>query len=389
MPANIPNAEQLLRLIQSDGDQPQTNHPPDSSGGGASGAGRVPMTPVATPISNVVDDANLLDAYSQAVVRVVETVGRATIGVMPPRNQNQGGQGSGFVITPDGYALTNSHVVGGRSKLTATTHEGDRLDCEVIGDDPATDLALIRLAAHDLPLCTLGDSDALRVGQLVIAIGNPLGFESTVSTGVVSTLGRSMRSQHGRLIESVIQHTAPLNPGNSGGPLVDSRGRVVGVNTAVVFMAQGLGFAVPANTARWVIGELITHGKVRRPFLGISATVAAIERRLVRELDLLSDRAVEVAALEPKGPAERAGIQPGDLIVSVNDRLVSSVDDLHQLLSRLPADKPITLSVLHSAPNGHSGAAGAGTVKKLRDEPFADARKLRALQNVVRRKLLA
>ncbi len=164
----------------------------------------------------------------------------------------------------------------------------------------------------------------------------------------------------------MIQHTAPLNPGNSGGPLVDSRGRVVGVNTAVVYMAQGLGFAVPANTARWVIGELITHGKVRRPFLGISATVAAIERRLVRELDLLSDRAVEVAALEPKGPAERAGIQPGDLIVSVNDRLVSSVDDLHQLLSRLPGDKPITpFSATRHTAGGYSRAAGAGTVKKL------------------------
>jgi S1-C subfamily serine protease len=352
MPSSAPNTDQLLRLIQSDGDHDAAGNSSgshDSDGGATGPAGGLPTTPTATAGSNVVDDRNLLDAYSQAVVRVVETVDRATIGVMPPRNQQQGGQGSGFVITPDGYALTNSHVVGGRTKLTATTHEGDRLDCEVVGDDPATDLALIRLAARDLPLCMLGDSDALRVGQLVIAIGNPLGFESTVSTGVVSALGRSMRSQHGRLIESVIQHTAPLNPGNSGGPLVDSRGRVVGVNTAVVFMAQGLGFAVPANTARWVIGELITHGKVRRPFLGISATVAAVERRLVRDLDLLSDRAVEVAALEPKGPAERAGIEPGDLIVSVNDRLVSSVDDLHQLLSRLPADKPIALSVLRGA----------------------------------------
>ncbi|HTQ38696.1 MAG TPA: trypsin-like peptidase domain-containing protein [Pirellulales bacterium] len=349
MRARDPNAEQLLRLIQADaGDNTPScgqgsAHDALPNAGGLAGASQGAATSRA---NSVVDDANLLDAYSQAVVRVVETVGRATIGVMPPRDAKQGGQGSGFVITPDGYALTNSHVVGARSKLTATTHEGDRLDCEVIGDDPATDLALIRLAARDLPLCTLGDSDALRVGQLVIAIGNPLGFESTVSTGVVSALGRSMRSQHGRLIESVIQHTAPLNPGNSGGPLVDSRGRVVGVNTAVVFMAQGLGFAVPANTARWVIGELITHGKVRRPFLGISASVAPIERRLVRELDLLSDRAVEVAALEPGGPAQRAGIQPGDFIVSVNDRLVSSVDDLHQLLSRLPADQPIILSIL-------------------------------------------
>jgi S1-C subfamily serine protease len=341
------NVDQLLRLIQSD---PAENNPASNSASpGATGSASAADVAGTSSATAALDDANLLDAYSQAVVRVVETVGRATIGVMPPRNQQQGGQGSGFVITPDGYALTNSHVVAGRDKLTATTQEGDRLDAEVVGDDPATDLALIRLAARDLPLCTLGDSAALRVGQLVIAIGNPLGFESTVSTGVVSALGRSMRSQHGRLIENVIQHTAPLNPGNSGGPLVDSRGRVVGVNTAVVYMAQGLGFAVPGNTARWVIGELITHGKVRRPFLGISASVAPIERRLVREFDLLSDRAVEVAALEPKGPAERAGLQTGDLIVSVNDRLVTSVDDLHQVLSRLPIDHPIALSILRAS----------------------------------------
>jgi S1-C subfamily serine protease len=335
------NSDQLLRLIQSD---PGEGQRPGATGSASAGPGAA-----AAASAVAAEDANLLDAYSQAVVNVVETVGRATIGVMPPRDQRQGGQGSGFIITPDGYALTNSHVVGGRAKLTATTHDGDRIDVETIGDDPATDLALIRLAARDLPVCTLGDSAALRVGQLVIAIGNPLGFESTVSTGVVSALGRSMRSQHGRLIESVIQHTAPLNPGNSGGPLVDSRGRVVGVNTAVIFMAQGLGFAVPGNTARWVIGELITHGRVRRPFLGISASAAAIERRLVRQLDLLSDRAVEIAALEPKGPAEKAGLQAGDLIIAVNDRLVASVDDLHQLLSRLPIDQPIALSILRGS----------------------------------------
>ena len=252
------NIEQLLRLIQADSQEPQPPRAP------AARTSWVPLAPIPlrrrhwpSAVAPSVEDSNLLDAYSQAVVNVVETVGRATIGVMPPRNQREGGQGSGFIITPDGYALTNSHVVGGRSKLTATTHEGDRIDAETIGDDPSTDLALIRLSARDLPICTLGDSAALRVGQLAIAIGNPLGFDSTVSTGVVSALGRSMRSQHGRLIESVIQHTAPLNPGNSGGPLVDSRGRVVGVNTAVIFMAQGIGFAVPANTARWVIGELI------------------------------------------------------------------------------------------------------------------------------------
>src|SRR5262245_36550035 len=240
------NADHLLRLIQSE--------PRDSQKLGADGSAAASANTAAASASAVAaEDANLLDAYSQAVVNVVETVGRATIGVMPPRDQRQGGQGSGFIITPDGYALTNSHVVAGRAKLTATTHDGDRIDVETIGDDPATDLALIRLSARDLPVCALGDSGALRVGQLVIAIGNPLGFESTVSTGVVSALGRSMRSQHGRLIESVIQHTAPLNPGNSGGPLVDSRGRVAGVKTAVIFMALGLGYAVCGHTDRLVI----------------------------------------------------------------------------------------------------------------------------------------
>ena len=178
--------------------------------------------------------------------------------------------------------------------MRATTEEGDGLDAELIGDDPATDLALIRLAARDLPHAELGDSDELQVGQLVIAMGNPFGFRSTVSTGVVCAIGRAMRSEQGRLIENIVQHTAPLNPGNSGGPLVDSRGRVVGINTAIIAMAQGLGFAVPATTARWVVGELMTHGRVQRLSLGIVAAVVALPRRLVRELDLLADQAVEV-----------------------------------------------------------------------------------------------
>src|SRR5262245_13018958 len=210
-------------------------------------------------------DAELLDAYSQAVMGVVGRVGPAVISVAGHPADNRPGQGSGFVITPDGFALTNSHVVHGRHRLRATTEEGDALDARLVGDDPSTDLALIRLAARDLPHAELGDSDGLRVGQLVIAMGNPFGFRSTVSTGVISALGRAMRSQQGRLIENIVQHTAPLNPGNSGGPLVDSKSRVVGINTAVIAMAQGLGFAVPATTARWVVGELLAHGRVRRP----------------------------------------------------------------------------------------------------------------------------
>ena len=298
------------------------------------------------PRPGVPRDAELLDAYSQAVIGVVRTAGPAVISVAGRRDDRSGGMGSGFLITPDGYALTNSHVVRGRSRLRATTHEGDSLDAEVIGDDPATDTALIRVSARDLPFAELGDSGTLQVGQLVIAVGSPLGFQSTVSTGVVGALGRAMRGEGGRLIEDIIQHTAPLNPGNSGGPLVDSRGRVVGINTAIIPMAQGLGFAVPGNTARWVVGELIGHGKVRRLSLGISAAVVPVPRRLAREMDLLNDRAVQVVSTNPGGPAAAAGLREGDLIVSLNGRIVAGVDDLHRVLARLPLDRPVLLGVV-------------------------------------------
>jgi S1-C subfamily serine protease len=285
-----------------------------------------------------VADADLLDAYSQAVINVARTVGPAVIAVAARgdssgRGGSGGGMGSGFLLTPDGYALTNSHVVHGRRSFTATTEEGDRIGAELVGDDPATDLALLRLVARDLPYATLGDSEALCVGQLVIAMGNPLGFRSTVSTGVVSAVGRAMRSEDGRLIENIVQHTAPLNPGNSGGPLVDSRGRVVGINTAVIALAQGIGFSIPSTTAAWIVGELVSHGKVQRPSLGISVTVTRLPRRLVRELDLLSDTAVEVMEVVPQGPAAAAGIHAHDVIVAANDRIVANVDDLHRLLS--------------------------------------------------------
>jgi S1-C subfamily serine protease len=281
-------------------------------------------------------DVDLLDAYSQAVINVARTVGPAVIAVAAhgdSSGRGSGGMGSGFLLTPDGYALTNSHVVHGRRSFTATTEDGDHIGAELVGDDPATDLALLRLVARDLPYATLGDSEALCVGQLVIAMGNPLGFRSTVSTGVVSAVGRAMRSEDGRLIENIVQHTAPLNPGNSGGPLVDSRGRVVGINTAVIALAQGIGFSIPSNTAMWIVGELVAHGKVRRPSLGISVTVTPLPRRLVRELDLLADTAVEVMEVVPQGPAAAAGIRPHDVIVAANDRIVATVDDLHRLLS--------------------------------------------------------
>jgi S1-C subfamily serine protease len=291
-------------------------------------------------------DLELLDAYSRAVIGVVEGLGPTVLCIEGPRGDTRGGSGSGVLLTPDGYALTNSHVVSGRTKLTAVTEEGDRLDAELVGDDQLADLALVRLAARDLPFAELGDSDSLRVGQLVIAMGNPLGFRSTVSTGVVSATGRAMRGVGGRLIENIVQHTAPLNPGNSGGPLVDTRGRVVGVNTAIIAMAQGLGFAVPSNTAHWVVGELLAHGEVRRRWLGIAGTTVGLPRTLVRELDLLADEAIEVLNVDPNGPAARAGLQAGDVIVAAAGRVTMTVDDLTRIVSIAPKGEPLELSIV-------------------------------------------
>jgi S1-C subfamily serine protease len=291
-------------------------------------------------------DLELLDAYSRAVIGVVEGLGPTVLCIEGRRGETRGGQGSGVLLTPDGYALTNSHVANGRRQLTAVTEDGDRLDAELVGDDPHCDLALVRLAARDLPYAELGDSDALRVGQLVIAMGNPLGFRSTVSTGVVSATGRAMRGAGGRLIENIVQHTAPLNPGNSGGPLVDTRGRVVGVNTAIIAMAQGLGFAVPSNTARWVVGELLSHGKVRRRWLGITGATTALPRALVRELDLVAHEAVEVVDVTAGGPAARAGVEVGDAIVTAAGRVTTTVDELTRVLSLIPAGEPLDLGVI-------------------------------------------
>jgi S1-C subfamily serine protease len=303
--------------------------------------------PVNGPVNRpAAGDADLLDAYSQAVIHVVETVSPAVISVSARDANGRGGGGSGFIVTPDGYAITNSHVVDGRPKLEAETAEGDRLRAEIVGDDPATDLAIVRLSASGLPYAQPGDSDALRVGQLVIAMGSPFGFQSTVSTGVVSALGRSMRARDGRLIESIVQHAAPINPGNSGGPLVDSRGLVVGINTAIIAMAQGLGFAIPSNTAEWVLQEILTHGSVRRRQLGIVANVTRLPRSIVRELDLLADQGVEVREVAPRSVADLAGIRPDDVIIALAGRLVTSIDDLHRLLMTLPADQGFELTVI-------------------------------------------
>jgi S1-C subfamily serine protease len=310
-----------------------------------SGPGDQPRqgSPAGSPLPS---EADLLDAYSRAVISVVPSPVPAVIAVMGPKGDRESGMGSGFVLTPDGYALTNSHVVGGRQKLRAITADGDSLDAQLIGDDPATDLALLRLVASDLPRADLGDSDGLQVGQLVIAIGNPFGFQSTVSTGVVSALGRAMRGHSGRLMENIVQHTAPINPGNSGGPLLDSRGRVVGINTAIIPMAQGLGFAIASKTAQWVLMELMTHGRVRRLALGIAATTSPVPRRIARQHDLLNDQAVEVAGVVPGGPADRAGVRQEDLIVAVNGRILSGVDDLHRLLAGSAAPKSLVVTIV-------------------------------------------
>jgi S1-C subfamily serine protease len=237
------------------------------------------------------------------------------------------------IVAPDGYAVTNSHVIHGASRLEATLTDGRTLGAMLVGDDPSTDLALIRIHDTGLPTATLGQSATLRVGQLVVAIGNPYGFQSTVSTGVVSALGRSFRSTTGRLIDGVIQTDAALNPGNSGGPLVDSEGRVVGINTAVIAMAQGLSFAVPIDTAKWVVAELLVGGRVRRAWLGIGVETRPLDRRLARTLGLPSAHAVEIVSVEPESPAARAGLREGDSIVAIGGRPVAAVDDVHRTLA--------------------------------------------------------
>ncbi|MFO1094308.1 MAG: trypsin-like peptidase domain-containing protein [Planctomycetaceae bacterium] len=327
MPFNksVPDA---LRFLNLAGDAGQST-------GGAQNPSRPPP-----------DETDVLDAYSRAVISVVEAASPAVVSVFNAPGDQRGGAGSGFLITPDGYAVTNSHVVGGRERLSAETADGDRLDAHVVGDDPATDLAVMRLSARDLPYVELGDSAALRVGQLVIAMGSPLGLQATVSAGVVGAVGRSLRGRDGRLVENIIQHSAPINPGNSGGPLVDTRGRVVGINTAIIAGAQGLGFAVPSNAARWVVTEILRFGHVRRRQLGIVASTTPLPRLLVRELDLIADHAVQVVEVAPGSPATVCGIQAEDLIIAVQGRVVTTVDDVHRLLTQLPLDQPLAVSVI-------------------------------------------
>ena len=298
-------------------------------------------------------DEDLLDAYSRAVVRVVEKVGPAVVSIGVKKQARvphfgQEGAGSGVIIAPDGFVLTNHHVVERAKEVEVGLTDGRTFPAHIVGSDPATDLAVVRAEASNLPTAELGDSDSLRVGQLAIAIGNPLGFQSTVSTGVISALGRALRSQSGRLIENVIQTDVALNPGNSGGPLVDSRGHVIGINTAMIFMAQGISFAVPVNTARWVVGELVTRGKVKRAYLGMAGQVRPIGRRFQRQFGLTVATAVEIISVEERGPAHRAGLREGDLVVGVNGEGIASVDDIHRLLTGWPAASSLSLTILRN-----------------------------------------
>jgi S1-C subfamily serine protease len=305
---------------------------------------------VAEPDSIPVDDQALLDAYSRAVIDVVDRVGPTVVRLDVKAGDGQrerGGTGSGVIVAPDGLVLTNSHVVGGASRINVTTVDGRSLTARVVGDDPDTDLALVRVDSPDtLPAASLGDSKRLKRGQLVIAIGNPLGFESTVTTGVISALGRSLRAQSGRLIDDVIQTDAALNPGNSGGPLVSSHGEVVGINTAVIMGAQGICFAVASNTANFVLGELVRHGHVRRAYIGVAAQQTAIPRRLRHAAGVTQSSGVVTVGVEPGSPAELAGVAVGDIILALDGVAISGADDLIRILGGDKIGRPVMLDSL-------------------------------------------
>jgi S1-C subfamily serine protease len=306
------------------------------------------------PVIEAVSDEEALDAYSRTVMQAARRVSPAVVNIEVQQGENPsapgrgagGGSGSGFIFTHDGFILTNSHVVHGAKRIEAALPDGRRFLADLVGEDPDTDLAIIRIDGTNLPVSVLGDSSALQVGQLVVAIGNPYGFQYTVTAGVVSATARSFRSAGGRLVDNVIQTDAALNPGNSGGPLVNGRGEVVGVNTAIIRPAQGLCFAIPSNTAIFIAGQLLRFGRVKRSYVGLGGQDIPLHRRVVRFHKLTGDGGVLVIQVEPGSPAERAGIREGDIIVEFDGLPIERMDELYRLLTEDRVGKQAEIVVL-------------------------------------------
>jgi len=308
------------------------------------------------PLETQPVEAEIHDAYSQAVIQAVERIGLAVVSVglemrAPDQLQLRGiqelrGVGSGLIITPDGYILTNSHVVQSAERIEIHLQDGRTFLARIVGNDPHSDLAVLSVPESGLPAATLGDSSLLRVGQLVVAIGNPLGFQATVTAGVISAVGRTLRAQTGRLIENVIQTDAALNPGNSGGPLVDSRGHVIGINTAIIAGFQGICFSIPINTAKWIASQLIHEGRVRRSYLGISGQTIHLNRRLTVRHRIKSSTGVLVTEVLPDTGASKADLRPGDIIIQAGNTAIASLDNLQLTLSRHPIGTPLKIHIL-------------------------------------------
>ena len=298
------------------------------------------------PSAPAKDDIALLDEYSRTIVSAVDRVTPSVVNIESRASSSRGGSGSGFIIAPDGFILTNSHVVHGAREIVVNLSDGRESRAQLVGDDPDTDLAVIRIDLAQLSHVRLADSETLRVGQIAIAIGNPLGFQASVTAGVISALGRSMHAQSGRLIDNIIQTDAALNPGNSGGPLANSAGEVIGVNTAVIRPAQGICFAIASNTAKFIAGWLIKEGRIRRGYIGVAGQTTPLHRRVARFYHLANESGAMVVSIEKGSPAEQSRIRPDDVIVAFNDEPIASVHDLHKKLVGDRIGTPCKLTVL-------------------------------------------